>query len=265
MLPSAIRRLSNTPAVHRLAKRLHLTQLVRSLYCRLLTTNGVLPISCLGIEAGLKAHNSKQMVFMDYIWTTEREFIEAALCDLRSGDTFLDVGCHYGIFSILASKIVGPAGRVIAVEPHPGALEVLQRNISANFCENIEILNLALSDVTSPLSLAFNENGAGIQRESDPASALHMVQGMAGDEALRKTPIPAVVKIDVEGHEFEVLNGLKQTLSSPSCRRLCLEIHPTLLPSGIGRDGIVEFIRGCGLDVLSESARPPALHVVAAR
>jgi len=265
MLPAAIRKLSSNPAVHRVARRLHLTQLVRGLYCRLLTTDGVLPVSCLGVKAVFKSYNSKQMVFIDYILTTERHFIEATLSGLRSGDTFLDVGCHYGIFSILASKIVGPKGRVIAVEPHPGALEVLQQNIRANSCENVEILNLALSDTTSPLSLAFNENGAGIQRASDPASALHTVQGMAGDEALRNAPIPASVKIDVEGHEFEVLNGLKKTLSNPSCRRLCLEVHPTLLPAGINRDGIVEFIRGCGFDILSESARPPALHVVAAR
>ena len=265
MLPAVIRRLSNKPGVHRLARRLHLTHLVRNLYCRLLTTNGVLPVSCLGVEASFKAHNSKQMVFIDYIWTTEREFIEAALGDLKSGDTFLDVGSHYGIFSILASKIVGPTGHVIAVEPHPGALEVLQQNIRGNACENVEILNVALSDTTSPLSLAFNENGAGIQRASDPASALRTVQGITGDEALRKASIPAAVKIDVEGHEFEVLNGLKQTLSNPSCRRLCLEIHPTLLPPGISRDGIVEFIQRCGFDIRSESARPPALHVVAAR
>ena len=265
MLPAAIRRLSSNSAVHRLARRLHVTQLVRDLYCRLLTSNGVLPVSCLGVKAGFKANNSKQMVFIDYILTTEREFIETALGDLRLGDTFLDVGCHYGIFTILASKIVGPTGRVVAVEPHPGALEVLQQNIRDNSCENVQILNLALSDTTSPLSLSFNENGAGIQRGSDPASSLHTVQGMAGDEALQKAPIPAAVKIDVEGHEFEVLNGLKQTLSNPLCRRLCLEIHPTLLPSGISRDGIVEFIQGCGFSILRESSRPPALHVVAAR
>src|SRR5882724_8195706 len=107
MLHGAIRRLSNKPAIHRLARRLHLTQLVRSLYCRLLTNNGVLPVSCLGVEANFKAYDNKQMVFIDYIWTTEREFIEAALGDLKSGETFLDVGSHYGIFSILASKIVG--------------------------------------------------------------------------------------------------------------------------------------------------------------
>jgi FkbM family methyltransferase len=265
MLPVVVRKFGCNPAVRRLASRLHVTQLARDVYCRLLTNGGILPVSLLGVEAVFKTDNSKQMAFLDYILTTERDVIEAALGDLKTADAFLDVGSHYGIFSILASKIVGPAGRVIAVEPHPGALEVLRQNIRVNHCENIQILNQALSDTTNPLSLAFNENGAGIQRSSDPSSALHVVPGITGDEALRGAPIPAAVKIDVEGHEYAVLNGLRQTLSSPCCRRLCLEIHPTLLPEGIDQSGIMTFLDGCGFHVLSESSRPPAVHVVAVK
>jgi FkbM family methyltransferase len=187
------------------------------------------------------------------------------LCTLKAGDTFLDVGCHYGIFSVLASRLVGPAGRVIAVEPHPESLEVLKENLALNCCENVDVLNLAFSDTTGPLALAYNENFAVSRRASDPPSAVHTAQGMAGDDALRSAAVPAAVKIDVEGHEFAVLNGLEQTLSDAACRRLCLEIHPPMLPSGVNKDSITKFIQNCGFTILSENARSADIHVLASR
>jgi FkbM family methyltransferase len=265
MLPSAIRKLSCNPVLRSVASRLHISHLARRVYCRLLSNNGLLQVSFRGVEAGFKTRDSKQLAFVDYILTTERDFIELALDDLREGETFLDVGCHYGIFSILASKVVGPKGRVIAVEPHPGALQVLRENVAVNGCKNVEVLNVAFSDKTGSLCLAYNENGAGPQNPSDPTSPVHAVQAMAGDETLRNSAIPAAVKIDVEGHEFAVLTGLKRTLSSEACRRLCLEIHPTLLPSGINKDSVMTFIANCGFHILRENVRPPAVHVVATK
>jgi FkbM family methyltransferase len=219
----------------------------------------------LGVTAVFKTSSSKQLAFVDYSVISERRVIEATLCSLKAGDTFLDVGCHYGIYSVLASKLVGSAGRVIAVEPHPESLEVLKENLALNCCENVEILNLAFSDTTGPLTLEYNENCAGPPRGSAPPSTLHTAQGMAGDEALRNAAVPTTVKIDVDGHEYAVLCGLKQTLSSPVCRRLCLEIHPPALPPGINEDVILKFIRNCGFNIVSETARSAELHVVASR
>lgn len=110
MLPAAVRKLSCNPLVRGVAHHLHVTKFARSVYCRLLSRDGNLHVSCLGVEAVFRAHNNKQLAFLDYILTTEREAIEAALCHLMEGDTFLDVGSHFGIFSVLASKLVGPGG-----------------------------------------------------------------------------------------------------------------------------------------------------------
>jgi FkbM family methyltransferase len=265
MLPTAVRKFACNLAVRKVARQLHVTHFARRVYCRLLTNSGVLRVSCLGVDAVFKGRNSKQLAFMDWIFTTERHAIEAALCDLKEGDTFLDVGCHYGMYSVLASKLVGPVGRVIAVDPHAESLEVLRENLAVNRCENVEVLNLAFSDTTRPIALVYNEYFAGPQRASDPAPALHTAQGMAGDEALRHAPFPVAIKIDVEGQEFAVLCGLKQTLSRPVCRKLCLEIHPAWLPSGISQESIMKFIRNCGFSALTESARTTEVHVVATR
>src|ERR1700755_2040595 len=106
MLPAAIRKLSCNPVIRGVASRLHVSHFARRVYCQLLSSSGEVNVSCLGVNIVLKAHDSKQLAFVDYIVTTEMGMIEAALSDLKPGDAFLDVGAHYGIFSILASKLV---------------------------------------------------------------------------------------------------------------------------------------------------------------
>jgi FkbM family methyltransferase len=265
MLPAAIRKLSCNPVIRGVASRLHVSHFARRVYCSLLSSSGDLNVSCLGVNVVLKAHDSKQLAFMDYIITTEMSMIEAALSDLRPGDTFLDVGCHYGIFSIIASKLVGPTGRVVSVEPHGDSLQVFRENVSANNCKNIEILNVAFSDVTAPLAFTHEANFGVVAPNADPNSAAHTVQGMAGDEAFRALPIPAAVKIDVEGHELAAMTGLKQTLTDATCRRLALEIHPTLLPAGVTPEIVKTFIHERGFRILSEADRSNAVHVIAVR
>jgi FkbM family methyltransferase len=264
-LPGTIRRLSYNRKLRNIARRLHIGRFARRVYCRLLSGGGALQISCLGVSAVFKTNNSNQLAFVDCIFTTEREVIEATLCKLRPGDVFLDVGCHYGIYSVLASKLVGPTGRVVAVEPHPATLEVLRENLAFNNCLNVEVLNLALSDKASSLALAFNENGSHRQRETDPLSAVHNVPAIAGDDFLNMLPVPSVIKIDVEGHEFAVLSGLQRTLSSPECRMLCLEIHPQLLPKDVTERSILKYICDCGFCISSQIARAPEVHVIAVR
>ena len=265
MLPAAIRKLSCNPVLRGIASRLHVSHFARRVYTQLLSANGELGVSCLGANIVLKAHDSKQLAFMDYIITTEMGLIEAALADLHTGDTFLDVGCHYGIFSILASKLVGPTGRVISVEPHGESLQVFRENVAFNKCNNVEILNVAFSDVTAPLAFTHEANFGVVAPGADPDSAAHTVQGMAGDEAISKLPIPAAVKIDVEGHELAAMSGLKQTLSSATCRRLALEIHPTLLPAGVTSSIVKNFVHNRGFRILSETDRSSTIHVVAVR
>jgi FkbM family methyltransferase len=166
---------------------------------------------------------------------------------------------------VLASKLVGPTGRVVAVEPHPGVLEVLRRNIAFNGCENIEVLSLALSDKTGLLALTYTENGSGWHRETDPVSTVHNVQAITGDEILNRFPTASGIKIDVEGHEFAVLSGLQRTLSSMACRLLCLEIHPELLPKGVTEESILTYIAKCGFSTASHTARAAQVLLVAVR
>src|SRR4051794_21148467 len=99
MLPVSIRKLSCNSVVRGIANRLHVSHLARRVYCSLLSSNGNLRVNAMGVDVVFQTHNNNQLAFVDYILTAEMGFIEAALKDLKKGDTFLDVGCHYGIFS----------------------------------------------------------------------------------------------------------------------------------------------------------------------
>ena len=58
--------------------------------------------------------------------------------------------------------------------------------------------------------------------------------------------IPQIIKIDVEGHEWSVINGMKNILKSPGCHTVCCEIHPPLLPVGVKADDILNLLDSLG-------------------
>lgn len=266
MLPTSIRKLSQNSVLRGVAGKLHLTHFARDVYTRLLAENGVIEASCLGATAKFKADNSKQLAFIDYILTTEMDFIEASLEDLRTGETFLDVGCHFGIFSIFGAKLVGPQGQVFSVEPHPGVLKILQGNINLNHSFNVKLVQAALSESEGSIPLSYNENGAGPKGPNDPESSVHHVRSLPGDGLFTEgVRIPAAIKVDVEGHEFSVLKGLAATLSSSQCRRLCVEIHPDLLPNVVTKDSIVTFIENRGFTITKQNLRDVVIHVIAVK
>ena len=67
---------------------------------------------------------------------------------LSSGGVFIDVGANEGYFSVLASRLVGPKGTVVAIEPQSRLQSVLQTNLSINECFNVRLIQCILSDQT---------------------------------------------------------------------------------------------------------------------
>jgi FkbM family methyltransferase len=138
---------------------------------------------------------------------------------LQPGMCVLDIGAHHGFYSLLASRLVGPQGRVVAFEPSPREREHLRRHLWLNRCENVDVEPVALGAARSRATLhvmpAFLSGCNTLRMEpgGDPAEVLE-VEVLPLDEYLERHAISRVdfMKMDVEGAELHVLRGASALL-----------------------------------------------------
>jgi FkbM family methyltransferase len=163
-------------------------------------------------------------------WMWESETVRFVWGWLRAGLTVLDVGAHVGQYTLLASGLVGPAGRVIAFEPHPVLGRVLRRNVDRVGGQNVTVLPVALGRAPGPGTLVLHppDNFGGSSLRPDDSSAHHAraaIEVTTLDDALDRLGRPPVdlVKIDVEGAELDVIDGARGTLAANPCVVLIVE------------------------------------------
>jgi FkbM family methyltransferase len=144
---------------------------------------------------------------------------EAVRAHLRSGDILFDVGANVGFFSVIAARLVGPSGRVIAFEPVPENATRIRENARLNHFSQIEVVEQAVfrESGRSVLALAEYSGGSILAQVGLPPDASGRTIEVATttiDDAIFKAghPAPHLVKIDVEGAELDVLMGMERTL-----------------------------------------------------
>jgi len=152
---------------------------------------------------------------------------------LKPGMVVIDVGANIGYFSLLASTLVGPGGRVHAFEPDPVNCGLLKKSVRMNHASNIEVVQAALSNNDNPISLFLNSQNKGDHRiwEATGESRTKItVKAMTLDRYLNETgTVPTFIKIDVQGAEGQVLAGMKETLARTTPAYLILEFWPEAL------------------------------------
>ena len=167
--------------------------------------------------------------FRSFIYGTwEPEVIGAVTATIKSGMTVVDIGAHIGYYTLLFAKCVGPNGRVVAFEPLPVNFELLKRNIQLNelpyvqtfsqavFSRNEEII-LTVPDDLPHSGDASVYHSRGTKQFRVPAIALDTFCDSSG---LR----PDILKMDVEGAEYEALLGAAETIAK--CHpKLLIELH----------------------------------------
>lgn len=145
-----------------------------------------------------------------------------AWLQLRKDEVFIDAGAHIGKYTLSSAKIVGNEGRVLAFEPHPINYQVLVRNIELNKIRNVTPINLASWNLDTTLKLFIGEVSG---QHSVRANSLGFLEVKARvlDHILSGYPKINLVKIDVEGAEYETLCGLEQVISR--CRpKIIIEV-----------------------------------------
>jgi FkbM family methyltransferase len=171
---------------------------------------------------------------------------------LRPADTVVDVGANNGMFSLVASSLLGDSGKVICFEPNPSCLRVLDQQIVSNQIRNILVHGVGLGEEEGELTLSipfFNSGegtfGASIYSERETYKVKANI--IKGDDLLLDQN-PTLIKIDVEGFECSVLAGLGKTI-----RRhhpiIVTEIVPRQLAAcGFSIRDLVELMRRDGYE-----------------
>lgn len=155
---------------------------------------------------------------------------------IKKGDIVVDIGANMGYFALLESKLVGETGKVFAIEPVVENLELLKKNIGLNKCSNIETFQFAIGDKNeeSSIFLSYRLNcGSMIFRDG-----LNLVDGTVRklpitvvtlDKFLEDKPTPNFIRMDVEGYEFEIIQGMKDLLKRKCPLKILMEVHPGYL------------------------------------
>ena len=149
--------------------------------------------------------------------TYENEISKLIKISVKPGFVALDIGGNIGIQSVRMSQCAGPLGKVYSFEPL-GYLQVkFKKNIALNNCENVTLFPLALSDADGELTVNIDEHnwnqGTFSLQHNDRGSVAQKIAVKAGDNMAEIQNLDRLdlIKIDVEGFEYQVLRGLKET------------------------------------------------------
>jgi FkbM family methyltransferase len=199
---------------------------------------------------------------------------------LKPGDVAVDVGANVGLHTLLAARLVGPAGRVHAIEASPWIHARLRRNLAANGVANVVTYNLAATEVRGevPVFLHDATNLGGTTILAGEAARL----GAAAEAMVEGRPLPLIVppeelraarliKIDVEGAEWLVARGMAAAL--PALRddvEILVEIKPEALAAlGGSLDAFLDLFARAGFTAFevrnsyrpADYMRPPPLRL----
>ena len=153
---------------------------------------------------------------------------------LRPGGVFLDVGANVGTMALLAARAVGPAGRVVAVEPTPRIAALLRRSMAVNdVADRVAVEECAAGDAEGEALLHLEEIMSHntlfpLGEEADGRGTLRVRVRPADDLVPAGTPV-AVAKIDAEGAELQVWRGMRRILAESPVLAAVLEFGPSHL------------------------------------
>jgi FkbM family methyltransferase len=168
--------------------------------------------------------------------------------ELKDARLFIDVGAHVGYYTLLASKI---AKEVIALEPDPFNYKLLRINLRINGISNAYALNIAASNYTGTGIFASIKNiGKLLAQKSNLDNNINKIKIRVvklDDLLLKIGKNPDVIKIDVEGSEMQVLEGLQETLRK-GVKCLMIEVH-----SEENNAEVISFLKSLGYKITQVS------------
>ena len=190
-------------------------------------------IKNLGHGVKMRCYQDSWLSKLIYWGVFERDEQEFVSSYLGKGDIVIDVGAHYGLYTLLAAKAVGSSGHVYAFEPTAKTHERLLDHIKDNDTQNVTAYRMAISDCEGQTSIntmhdgkeACNTLTAPGQGDSFTAEKVNTttLDSFVNNNHLHGKV--KLIKIDVEGWESQLLDGGKELLASEDAPVLLIEFN----------------------------------------
>lgn len=193
----------------------------------------------------------------------EKYVIREILKEIKDGGVFYDIGANIGTHSAFIGNI--PETKVYGFEPFPANFKSLEKNFEYNNI-NGNVFQVALMNKTSQMSLTTEsgESGEGTNHISEKGDI--NVEAFRGDNFIEKEDLekPDIMKIDVEGAEFEVLKGFENTLKDSDNLKLFIELHPDRIPDfGGTEEKLINYLENIKFEIKDANNRNKETHLIA--
>ncbi len=196
--------------------------------------------------------------------TWEPEVTSTISSIVKPGMTVIDIGAHIGYYSLLFAKRVGPNGRVFSFEPVPENFALLRKNIQLNELSQVQVFPQAVFSDKKEISIAVPDESPN----SGEGSVIHrhgarryLVPAITLDSFCVPSGVrPDILKMDVEGAEYDVLLGAKETISR--CRpKLLIELHH--FDGNVAAHPVPDLLAGWSYQIEWIDRSPLTSHILA--
>ena len=179
---------------------------------------------------------------------------------IKPGDTVIDVGASFGYYTTLGSALAGPSGKVFSFEPSPVASRVIEEAILDSGIRNIVLTKAAVGKAAGSVPLYLPDGGSLHSPSilySDPAYSPVQVPviSLDGFGPLQGVPKVKLVKIDVEGYEPDVLEGMEHLVRSRRIENVFCEFNSGWLSrNGTTPERLLDRFLGLGFAIRQRTA-----------
>ncbi|NVM63742.1 FkbM family methyltransferase [Mucilaginibacter sp. SG538B] len=160
------------------------------------------------------------------IYTGLHEFNDMAflLHFLKPDDIFFDIGANVGSYTLLASGIA--KANSVTLEPVKATFDILNSNIELNYLQDeVKLINAGAGATVGEIRFSADEDTGNHVITKDEKGKNTVIVPIITIDSLLETHKPALIKIDVEGFETEVLKGMGSTLNSPLLKAIIIELN----------------------------------------
>jgi FkbM family methyltransferase len=145
---------------------------------------------------------------------------------LKKGMVIAEIGANVGYYALLEASIIGEKGKIYAIEPFPSNYNLLQKNIELNSYDTIiEPYNLAISNNSGKEKLYINSKHNLCNMLEKESNECVEVSTEKFDNFIKNKQLPDLIRMDIEGFEYFVLEGMKKTMKKCNSCKMFIELH----------------------------------------